>query len=252
MTRARRVLPCGWLDLGRQLLIWFAFLVGYELARGLADRNPARAFWNGWRVLTFERRVTHHLVELSAQRAVEASHPVLTAAAWTYWHSEFTVLGLALLWVYLRRHDQFTRFRNAVLLANVVGLVGFVLWPTAPPRFFTSFGFEDTLDRIGSVNHGSGIVSLAANPYAAMPSLHAADALIVAVVMVAVCRHRGSKALWAIWPLWVWFCLIATANHSVLDVIAGVAVGATALLVVALVRVGFPRCDSPQAALPTR
>lgn len=206
--------------------------------RGVADRNPAQAFWNGWRVISFERQTTHHLLELSAQRAAEASRVLLAATAWTYWHSEFTVVGLTLLWVYLRRHERFTRFRNAVLLANVLGLVGYVLWPTAPPRFFTSFGFKDALDQVSGLNHGSGVVSLAANPYAAIPSLHAADALIVGVVMVTVCRRVWSKALWALWPVWVWFCLVATANHFVLDVVSGIAVGLVALLLV--------RCRAPR------
>ena len=54
-----------------------------------------------------------------------------------------------------------------------------MLLPTAPPRMFPDFGFVDTLARFASLNHGSGLVQLASNPYAAMPSLHPADALIV-------------------------------------------------------------------------
>ena len=111
------------------------------------------------------------------------------------------MIGLALLWVYLRRNEAFTRFRNTILLANVIGLVGYVLLPTAPPRLFTAFGFEDTLGQFGGLNHGSGLVELAANPYAAMPSLHAADALIVGVVLASVVRHWLVKVLWLLWPV---------------------------------------------------
>ena len=99
-----------------------------------------------------------------------------------------------MLWVYLRRHEHFIRFRNTVLLANVIGLVGYVLEPTAPPRMFSTVGFKDTLDSISGINHGSAFVQLAANPYAAMPSLHAADALIVGVVPRRRLRHWWSKA----------------------------------------------------------
>jgi membrane-associated phospholipid phosphatase len=228
----RRVLPHGWRDLGRQLGIWFGFILAYQLARGLADRNPARAMWNGWRVLTFEQRTMHHLFELTAQRIVDSSHTLLTIVAWTYWNSEFTVVGLAILWVYLRRHEHFARFRNTVLLANVIGLFGYVLWPTAPPRMFNTPGFQDALDGMGSLNHGSALVSLASNPYAAMPSLHAADSLIVAVVLVAASRRWWAKALWALWPAWVWFCVMATANHFLLDVVAGIGVAIVSLLLV--------------------
>src|ERR671931_182534 len=80
------------------------------------------------------------------------------AASWTYWNSEFTVVGLALLWVYLRRNDAFVKFRNTILLANVIGLVGYVLLPTAPPRMFPDFGFDDTLSSFGELNHGSGLI----------------------------------------------------------------------------------------------
>src|ERR687886_422582 len=182
----RKVLPRGWGDLARQIAIWFGFLLVYQAARGIADRNPAQAFENGLRVIGFERHV-HGLVELSFQRFVDSSEFLVSVASWTYWNSEFTVVGVALLWIYLRRTEAFTRFRNTILLANVIGLVGYVLLPTAPPRMFPDLGFDDTLARFASLNHGSGLINVVANPYAAMPSLHAADALIVGVVLVAVC-----------------------------------------------------------------
>jgi len=232
VAAGRRILPRGWTDFGYQLAIWFGFILAYQVARGFADRNPARAFWNGWRVVTFEQRTTHHLYELSAQHIAHSSGWLLTASAWTYWNSEFTVVGLAILWVYLRRHEHFSRFRNTILLANALGLIGYVIWPTAPPRLFTTLGFQDALDGMGSLNHGSGLISLAANPYAAMPSLHAADALIVSVVLVAACRHWWAKALWAVWPAWVWFCVMATANHFLLDVVAGIGVALLSIVAV--------------------
>ena len=167
-----RVLPRGWSDLAKQLAIWFGFLFAYQAARGIADRNPPKAFDNGLRVIGFEKHV-HGLIELSFQRFVDSSQFLMSLASWTYWNSEFTVVGLALLWVYLRRHDYFIRFRNTILLANVIGLIGYVLLPTAPPRMFPDLGFDDTLSQFASLNHGSGLINFVANPYAAMPSLHA-------------------------------------------------------------------------------
>src|ERR671936_181663 len=223
----RRVLPRGWRDFFVQLTIWFGFLFAYQLARGIADRNPARAFHNGLRVIGFERHA-NALYELTFQRIADSSSLLTSAAAWTYWNSEFTVIGVALLWVYLRRHEAFTNFRNTILLANVIGLVGYVLLPTAPPRMFPDFGFSDTLSSFGELNHGSGIVEFAANPYAAMPSLHAADALIVGIVLFSVCRTKIAKAIWLLWPAWVWFSVMATGNHFWLDVVAGIVVAALA------------------------
>jgi membrane-associated phospholipid phosphatase len=65
-----------------------------------------------------------------------------------------------------------------------------------------------------------------------MPSLHAADALIVGFFMVSTSRTIWAKALWALWPVWVWFCVIATANHYLLDVLAGITVAVVALLAI--------------------
>jgi membrane-associated phospholipid phosphatase len=231
IAAGRRYLPRGYADLLRQMLIWFGFLAAYQVARGVADRDPTRAFANGWRVIDWEERLAG-LGELTLQGWTQSSHFLAELVSWTYWNSEFTVIGLTLLWVYLRRNHAFTRFRNTILLANVLGLIGYVVLPTAPPRFFTSIGFADTLGQLGGLNHGSGLIELAANPYAAMPSLHAADALIVGVILSSVVRNRVGKALWLVWPLWVAFAVMATGNHFWLDVLAGMLLGTLALAVV--------------------
>jgi hypothetical protein len=223
VAAGRRYLPRGWADLGRQLAIWFGFAVLYQLARGLADRNPAKAFQNGFAVVNFETRVTHRLYELTFQNFVDQRHLLETAVSWTYWLSEFAVVGVAVLWVYLRRHDSFKRFRNSILIANTIGLIGYVFVPTAPPRLL-GVGFVNT--------HRDGLVTLAANPYAAMPSLHAADALIVGIVLFSLCRSIWAKLFWAVWPAWVWFAVMATGNHFWLDCIAGIGVALLTMLAV--------------------
>ena len=190
----RRVLPRGWRDFGLQLSIWFGFYFTYLAVRHLTDRDPTKAIVNGLRVISFEQHVSHHLFELSVERVADSSQFLLTASAWTYWNSEFTVIGLTLLWVYLRRHETFSRFRNTILLANLIGLIGFWLVPTAPPWMFPDKGF------VAGVNHSSALLQTFGNSYAAMPSLHAADALIVGFFLVSTSRTIWAKALWALWP----------------------------------------------------
>jgi membrane-associated phospholipid phosphatase len=222
VAAGRRVLPRGYAHFVGQVIIWLGFYFSYLAVRGVADRNPAKAFVNGLNVIDFEQRTFHHLFEVTTQRFVDSSHVLLTAAAWTYWNSELTVLCATLLFIYLRRHEWFTRFRNTILLANVLGLLGYVVMPTAPPWMYPWL-FTD------GVNHSTGLVNAMANPYAAMPSLHAADALIVGIFLFRACRHWWSKAVWALWPVWVWFCVMATANHYLLDVLAGILVALIAL-----------------------
>src|SRR5512132_4623190 len=195
----KRYLPRGWSHFGLQLAIWFGFLGVYQIARGMAGHDDGRAIANGLRVIGWERTHAHHLFELTFQNLAASSHALELAVSWTYWNSEFTVIGLALLWVYLRRHEAFAQFRNTILLANVIGLVGFVLMPTAPPRMFPELGFVDTLTNFG-INHDSAIVRADANPYAAMPSLHAADSLIIGVGLFLIVRAKWAKALWLLWP----------------------------------------------------
>ncbi len=133
--------------------------------------------------------------------------------------------------MYFRHQERFADFRNWLIGANVVGLIGYVLMPTAPPRMFPEWGFTDTLADYASVNHDSGLIAFAANPYAAMPSLHAMDALIVGVVMASVCRSWLARALWLAWPAWVSFAVMGTGNHYWLDCVAGFAIAMlTALL----------------------
>ena len=97
IAAGRRYLPRGYADLLRQCVIWCGFYFGYLGVRSFADKNPTKAFANGLRVIDFEQRVTHGLIEQTAQRVADSSHLLLTAAAWTYWNSEFTVIALSLL-----------------------------------------------------------------------------------------------------------------------------------------------------------
>jgi membrane-associated phospholipid phosphatase len=221
------VLPRGYADLALQLTIWFGFYLVYQAVRGAAGSDPKAAVANGLRVMDVERRLGT-LFEVSVQGFAVSSQTLIHLTAWTYWLSQFAVLGLALLWVYLRRNEWFLRFRNTILLANMIGLIGYFLMPTAPPRMFPHLGFVDTLEMFAVINHSSTAVEFGSNPYAAMPSLHSADALIVAVVMAAIVRGRVWKLLWLAWAPWVWFTVVATGNHYWLDVAAGILVAVVA------------------------
>ena len=228
-SRIDRLLPRGGRDFALQLGIWFGFIAAYQLARGIADRGTEwNAFANARTVMEVERSM-HLFVERDVQRVVlEIGGPLVGALNWTYWLAQFAVVGLALLWIYLFRNDAFARVRNWILATNMLGLAGYALMPTAPPRMFETEGFVDTLGAAAALNHGSALVELASNPYAAMPSLHAADALIVGFALASLVRSRFLKVVWTLWPTWVWFTVVATGNHFWLDIAAGVAIAIAA------------------------
>ena len=216
-----RRLPRGWAHLAFQFVIWLGFYAVYQVARGAADRSVADAFSNGEWVLRTERELGA-LFEPALQRLTDTSSILVTLTSYTYWLSQFAVVGIALLWVYFKHHERFAGFRNWLIAANLLGLVGYVLMPTAPPRMFPEWGFVDYVAQYSAVSHDSGLIAWGSNPYAAMPSLHAMDAFIVGVVMFGLVRSRIAKTLWLAWPAWVGFAVIATANHYWLDVAAGI------------------------------
>ena len=97
VVAGRRHLPRGWSHFGLQIVIWIGFYFSYQGVRSLADRDPSKAVLNGFRVIDLEQRFTSHFLEQTTQRVADSSHLLITAAAWTYWNSEFTVIGLSLL-----------------------------------------------------------------------------------------------------------------------------------------------------------
>ncbi len=222
VAETSRRLPRGWAHLAFQFVIWMGFYVVYQVVRGAADRSVTHAFQNGEAVLRTENHLGA-LFEPTVQRVVDTSTILVTLTSYTYWLSQFAVVGATLLWVYFKHHERFAGFRNWLIVANLVGLVGYILMPTAPPRMFPEWGFVDTLAQYSSVNHDSGLIAFASNPYAAMPSLHSMDALIVGIVMYSLVRSKITKAVWLAWPLWVGFAVISTGNHYWLDVVAGFA-----------------------------
>lgn len=227
-----RRLPRGAAHLALQFAVWLGFYAAYQVARGAADHGGrAVAFANGEWIIDFQRSLGA-LFEPALQGVVESSALLVTATSLTYWLSQFAVVGLALLWVYFRAHELFASLRDTLIVANLIGLAGYVLVPTAPPRMFPGAGFGDTLAEHAAVNHSSGLVAFASNPYAAMPSLHSVDALIVGLVMCSVVRARWAKALWLAWAPWVWFSVMGTGNHFWLDIAVGILVAAAAWLVV--------------------
>jgi membrane-associated phospholipid phosphatase len=244
-ARLGSVLPRGPLDLVRQIVIVSLFDIAYELSRVLATGGRGTALAHAHSVVDAERSLGMFR-ELSVQRfALHAPGFVLDTANWTYFNAQFTVTFGFLLWAYLRHTDRYTTIRNTVIAADAIGLIGYLAYPTAPPRMLPRLGFADTLNS-AAVNHHSGAISSLANPYAAMPSLHTAYALIFGVSGFMLARRWWIRGLWALYPGLVVFSIVATANHFLLDAVAGavVAVAAGTLVTVVLPRVlrtGRPR-----------
>jgi membrane-associated phospholipid phosphatase len=227
-------LPKGGADALAQLGIFvFADLL-YETVRGVAESNQAIPFQNARSIIATEKSL-HFFVEQSVQSWAMGHRFLVDWANFMYVNSHFVITTSALVWLYLRHNDRFYFVRNMFVVAMGFALVGYLLVPTAPPRFFPEFGFVDTLAYYVNVKHDSGLVTLFFNPYAAVPSMHVAFSMLIAGPAVLIVRHKLFKALWALYPLAVSFVVVVTGNHWVMDALAGAAVAAAAAIVSARV-----------------
>jgi len=223
-------LPKGWGDLGRQIGLLVLVDIAYETVRGLADGSRSVAMAHGQQVIDFER-ATHTLFEPDMQAFFVPAQWVIDFANQVYMNSQFAVVLGFFLWVYFFRNESFNFIRNMFIVSMGLALIGYTLYPTAPPRLFPEYGFLDTINDFSGVNHDSALVKLFINPYAAVPSMHCAFALMIGVSGVRLSRHLYTKAIWAAWPLLVSWVVIVTGNHYWVDIVLGWMVALTAALV---------------------
>ena len=154
---------------------------------------------------------------------------VIDIANFAYMNSHFVVTTVFLVWLYLYRNDHFYFVRNMFMIAMGLALVGYALVPTAPPRFFEGSASWTPSTQV-SVNHDSALVQMFVNPYAAIPSMHCAFALMIGVSGALVSRHTLAKVLWCVYPLFVFFVVMVTGNHFWLDGAIGWSVAGLAAL----------------------
>jgi hypothetical protein len=181
-TRARIVgRPGCWLSVRHSLRTEAAgalTLYGvYELARGLVVADTAEADAHAHRVVALERSL-HLFAEANVQRAVQTLPGLTSLLGAAYLTLHLAVTAGVLLWLHRRRPDGFPFVRTALLLASGLALVGFLVYPTAPPRL-AGVGILDTVSG-RHVDLNRGLVSSLYNPYAAVHSMHIGYALIVA------------------------------------------------------------------------
>jgi membrane-associated phospholipid phosphatase len=237
--RTGRKHPISWLPKGGadalcQLGIFVLADLLYETVRGISESNQAIPFQNARTIVSTEKSL-HFFFEQSIQSWAMGHRILIDFANFMYVNSHFVITTSALVWLYLRHNERFYFVRNMFVVAMGLALVGYVLLPTAPPRFFPELGFVDTLAYYVDVKHDSGLVTLFFNPYAAVPSMHVAFSMLIAGPAVLIVRRKVFKALWVLYPLVVTFVVVVTGNHWLMDALAGAAVAGAAAIVSARV-----------------
>jgi hypothetical protein len=221
-------LPHGYGDATRQLGLFVLADLCYETVRGIAEGQRAEAIANGAWIIDFERSIGT-LFEPGLQSALLDHRWIIDLANFSYMNTHFIITTAFLVWLYLFRNQSFYFVRNMFMVAMALALVGYALVPTAPPRMFEGL-FTDTITDFAQVNHDSALVKIFVNPYAAVPSMHIAFALMIGVTGALISRHAASRAFWCVYPLFVLFVVVITANHYWIDAAAGALVAGLAAL----------------------
>jgi hypothetical protein len=205
-----------------ELVIVVLLVKVYDLIRSLAAVRAAPAERHGAEVLSIER-VLQLDWELAANQWLTAHPHVALASVYWYQFCHISTTLAVLVWCYVAGPALYRSLRNALVITNVVGMTVFFLLPVMPPRLLPGSGYVDSVADAGfGSNHGGPVP---ADQYAAMPSLHLAWAVWTAVVAASLLAGRRGRLLCYLYPLTTAVVVVATANHFVLDVVAGLAVG---------------------------
>ncbi|MBQ1161211.1 phosphatase PAP2 family protein [Streptomyces sp. A73] len=225
--------PSGLLSRPNLMLELLLIRVGYwaySYVRGHAPDSRSLAEGHGDQILTVESFL--HIDMEHSLNKLAARTEWLRDACDTYYTTFHFLVPIALLgWLYVRRVPLYRSARTALSFATLLGLVGFWLYPLAPPRLMPGLGYIDTAHGPQDLsNPDFGALTQLSNQYAAMPSLHVGWSLWCAVVVFLITRNRWLRALGALYPLLTTFVVMATANHYLLDAVGGVAVVAAGFL----------------------
>ena len=191
-----RVLPRGWTDVVRQLLLFAGAYVLYQIVRGLVSGvggETYKPFGDATKIINLERAL-HVFIEPSIQAWASNVHWVMDIADWTYLNAHYVVTIGALVFIYLRRNDSFYFVRNMFMIAMAIALVGYALYPTAPPRLMPEWGFTDSIAQfLGTPHVENGPGKALLNFYAAVPSMHVCFAVMIGIPMARLVKRWWAR-----------------------------------------------------------
>jgi hypothetical protein len=232
-------------------LRWWVEIIGiaayygiYSLIRNTTNADPSVAFAHARTIVKIERNL-HIYVEAHLNHWALHVKPIVIMCNYFYGSLHFIVtIGAAIFLFHKFPHD-YPRWRNTLGVATAIGLIGFATFALMPPRLLdchlagfaagscfvhghvppVHYGFVDTLAKYPTFwSFNSGAMSKLSNQFAAMPSIHCCWALWCACVFVPRVRNRGAKIAAACYPLLTVTVIVLTANHYLLDAVAGFSV----------------------------
>jgi PAP2 superfamily len=235
-------------SLGTEALLVLALYGLYELARGLVVGDTSEAVQHARDLVALESTL-HVFVEGDVQNLAHALPGLVSLLSISYLTLHLTVTAGVLIWLHQHRPAAYPLVRTTLMLASALALVGYLVYPTAPPRM-AGIGIADTVSR-GHIDLDSGLVSSLYNPFAAVPSMHIGYALVIGASLFRHARRGSVRFLIGLpYPLFVLLVVVATGNHFLFDAFAGALVGAFATGVSLLL--ASPINSAPLTRFPDR
>ena len=248
--------PLSRRDFMEGAIIAVAFLL-YFWVRGAVVDRPEAAYWHARDVIDLQRSLgffwEDDLNNWITDRKFWAQ---LMNVAYFYFH--FPLIIVFGIWLYFYRRRQYTFVRDSFLASGAIALVVYWLYPVAPPRLLPELaaqfdaaaptyilGFFDTLEAYLGYAYDTQSTRAFVNPYAAMPSLHFGWDLLLGFAVIVAFRRTAlawfAVAIGVALPVLQIFAITTTANHYLIDAVAGGIVAIAGLgVALALRRWGYP------------
>lgn len=221
-ARARRIASTAGVH---EVALLAALWIAYSASRLFASDDLASARRRAADILNIEQ-FAHLDIEHWLNHALTPITEIAVPMSFWYASLHYLVTPAVLAFLFFRHRSQYPRARNALVIGSAIGLVMYMLMPTAPPRLMPDGRYLDALALTTQFGWWSGHASAPAglgsmtNELAAMPSLHVGWTVWVAW---AVWRHTNvaGRALALFYVAGTTLVVIATGNHWVLDAVVG-------------------------------
>ena len=238
LTPPGRVLVKNTLPHARELAIIAGAYFVYMYTRALVfDDFEATAFANAAKIISLEKSLGFFW-ELGWQSwAVESARALVVFFNWTYIVTFWPIILTAGTILYIKNRPRYMYYRNIVLVSFALALTWFMLFPLAPPRMMDNFNFVDTIRDFGPSVYASREFANLYNPYAAMPSLHFSWTVMFGVLFLRT-PYKWVKIFGIIYPATTLLAITITANHYIMDAVAG---GALMIAAFGIMELGFRR-----------
>ncbi|MEW2074114.1 phosphatase PAP2 family protein [Streptomyces sp. NPDC012403] len=212
----------------RRPRLWFEILLiavsywTYSLVRNAVPEQRSEALRNADWIWRLEQQLGL-AVEESVNHAVNSVTWLIVGMNYYYATLHFVVTLGVLVWLYRGHPGRYSATRLVLFTTTGIALVGYYLYPLAPPRLMNGQDFIDTVlvhQTWGSM--ASGDLKNMSNQYAAMPSMHIGWSVWSGLTIFALATVPWVRVLGLVYPAATLVVIVATANHFWLDAVGGV------------------------------